>query len=59
MTATGPQAPGSRSSAAGTGVRGMTQRLAAIGGSLEAEAVDGTFTARARIPTPRSHQEAP
>lgn len=43
----------------GTGVRGMTSRLAAIGGTLEAEAVDGTFTARARIPTPRSHQEAP
>ncbi|KQQ28471.1 MULTISPECIES: sensor histidine kinase [unclassified Frondihabitans] len=35
---------------AGTGVAGMTARLAAIGGTLEAEEIDGTFMARARIP---------
>lgn len=34
----------------GTGVAGMTARLSAIGGSLEAEEIDGTFMARARIP---------
>lgn len=48
-----------RQATAGTGVRGMRSRLAAIGGGLEAEAVDGTFSARARIPVPRTtHQEA-
>ncbi|RIJ56635.1 two-component sensor histidine kinase, partial [Clavibacter lycopersici] len=35
---------------AGTGVEGMRARLAAVGGDLEAEAVDDLFTARARIP---------
>jgi signal transduction histidine kinase len=37
---------------AGTGVDGMRTRLAAVGGDLEAEAVDDVFTARARIPLP-------
>jgi len=36
----------------GTGVEGMRARLAAVGGDLEAEAVDDLFTARARIPLP-------
>jgi signal transduction histidine kinase len=38
----------------GTGVEGMRARLAAVGGDLEAEAVDDLFTARARIPLPGS-----
>jgi signal transduction histidine kinase len=36
----------------GTGVEGMRTRLAAVGGDLDAEAVDDLFTARARIPIP-------
>lgn len=39
----------------GTGVEGMRARLAAVGGDLEAEAVDDLFTARARIPLPGTH----
>ncbi|MBP2458768.1 signal transduction histidine kinase [Clavibacter michiganensis] len=39
----------------GTGVEGMRARLAAVGGDLEAEAVDDLFTARARIPLPAAH----
>ncbi|MBF4618997.1 two-component sensor histidine kinase [Clavibacter sp. VKM Ac-2873] len=39
----------------GTGVEGMRARLAAVGGDLEAEAVDDLFTARARIPLPGAH----
>ncbi|MFT2712800.1 sensor histidine kinase [Clavibacter sp. Sh2126] len=39
----------------GTGVEGMRARLAAVGGDLEAEAVDYLFTARARIPLPSAH----
>ncbi|CAQ01283.1 putative two-component system sensor kinase [Clavibacter sepedonicus] len=39
----------------GTGVDGMRARLAAVGGDLEAEAVDDLFTARARIPLPAAH----
>ena len=34
----------------GVGIAGMRTRLAAIGGTVEAEAVDEVFTARARIP---------
>jgi len=34
----------------GNGLSGMRARLAAAGGDLEAEAVDGVFAARARIP---------
>ena len=37
-------------SGSGVGISGMRTRLAAIGGTVEAEAVDGVFTARARIP---------
>jgi signal transduction histidine kinase len=37
---------------AGTGLDGMRTRLAAVGGDLDAEAVDDLFTARARIPLP-------
>ncbi|WP_043671242.1 sensor histidine kinase [Clavibacter michiganensis] len=42
----------------GTGVEGMRARLAAVGGDLEAEAVDDLFTARARIPLPATHPVA-
>jgi signal transduction histidine kinase len=34
----------------GSGIAGMRLRLAAVGGDLEAEAVDGLFTTRARVP---------
>jgi DNA-binding NarL/FixJ family response regulator/signal transduction histidine kinase len=36
----------------GSGIAGMRLRLAAVGGDLEAEAVDGLFTTRARVPPP-------
>lgn len=36
----------------GLGVDGMRARVTAVGGFLEAEALDGVFTARARIPLP-------
>ncbi|ROQ39745.1 signal transduction histidine kinase [Frondihabitans sp. PhB188] len=42
-----------------TGLKGMQARVSAVGGSLEAEAVDGTFTARARIPLPHPTEESP
>ncbi|RWZ59200.1 two-component sensor histidine kinase [Labedella populi] len=42
--------PDSAGRGTGSGIAGMRQRLAAVGGSLEAEAVDGVFSARARIP---------
>jgi signal transduction histidine kinase len=35
---------------AGSGIAGMRLRVAAVGGGVEAEAVDGVFTARARVP---------
>lgn len=38
------------SSGAGSGIAGMRLRVAAVGGGVEAEAVDGVFTARARVP---------
>lgn len=34
----------------GSGIAGMRLRLAAVGGYLEAEAVDGVFSTRARVP---------
>lgn len=36
----------------GLGIEGMRSRVAAVGGFLEAEALDRVFTARARIPLP-------
>ncbi|RWZ51066.1 two-component sensor histidine kinase [Labedella phragmitis] len=43
--------PGDRSSSgAGSGIAGMRLRVSAVGGGVEAEAVDGVFTARARVP---------
>lgn len=39
-----------RVSGTGSGIAGMRARVEAVGGSLEAEAVDGVFTARARVP---------
>lgn len=54
-----PPEPGARtgldSLRVGTGVEGMRARLSAVGGDLEAEAVDDLFTARARIPLPAAH----
>jgi signal transduction histidine kinase len=38
----------------GSGIDGMRSRVASVGGSLEAEALEGLFTARARIPAPAS-----
>jgi signal transduction histidine kinase len=43
----------------GTGLTGMAARLAAVGGTLEAEEVDGAFMARALIPSPPTAEEAP
>jgi len=49
-------APGSTGSTGtaggGLGIDGMRARVAAVGGFVEAEALDGVFTARARIPLP-------
>ncbi|BDZ51327.1 hypothetical protein GCM10025867_35680 [Frondihabitans sucicola] len=42
-------------SGGGLGVEGMRSRVAAVGGFLEAEALDGVFTARARIPLPAAN----
>jgi signal transduction histidine kinase len=42
----------SRNPGSGSGVRGMRARVEGMGGMLEAEAVDGVYTARARIPAP-------
>lgn len=39
-----------RNPGSGSGVRGMRARVEGMGGMLEAEAVDGVYTARARIP---------
>lgn len=39
-----------RNPVSGSGIAGMRTRVEAIGGSVEAEAVDGVFTARARVP---------
>lgn len=41
-----------RNPGSGSGVRGMRARVEGMGGMLEAEAVDGVYTARARIPAP-------
>jgi signal transduction histidine kinase len=46
-----PQASGA-GAGGGLGVEGMRARVAAVGGFLEAEALDDLFTARARIPLP-------
>jgi signal transduction histidine kinase len=43
-------ARGERPSGSGSGIAGMRARVEAIGGSVEAEAVDDVFTARARVP---------
>lgn len=43
-----------RNPGSGSGVRGMRARVEGMGGMLEAEAVDGVYTARARIPAPAS-----
>jgi signal transduction histidine kinase len=43
---------GPSTSAGGLGIDGMRSRVTAIGGFLEAEALDDVFTARARIPLP-------
>ncbi|RUR03268.1 sensor histidine kinase [Labedella endophytica] len=46
-----PVAPGAdTASGSGSGISGMRARVEAIGGSVEAEGVDGVFTARARVP---------
>ena len=41
----------------GQGLSGMRSRLATVGGDLEAEAVDGVFAARARIPVSENADE--
>ncbi|RKR75225.1 sensor histidine kinase [Frondihabitans australicus] len=54
-TPTPASAPAPVSTAGGgLGVAGMRARVTAVGGFLEAEALDGVFTARARIPLPRT-----
>lgn len=51
---------GGDSAGSGLGVEGMRSRLQAIGGFLEAEPVEGVFTARARVPLPAvDAKEAP
>jgi signal transduction histidine kinase len=47
-----------RNPGSGSGVRGMRARIEGMGGMLEAEAVDGIYTARARIPAPAAESAA-
>ncbi len=42
----------------GSGIAGMRLRVASVGGHLEAEAVDGVFTTRARVPFRSESREA-
>ncbi|GAA4267050.1 sensor histidine kinase [Frondihabitans peucedani] len=42
----------------GLGVEGMRARVTAVGGFLEAEGLEGVFTARARIPVPATADPA-
>jgi signal transduction histidine kinase len=44
-----------RSEGGGHGLVGMRERAALLGGSLEAEAREGRFEVRARLPIPENH----
>jgi signal transduction histidine kinase len=50
LTVTNPAPPGARAAAAGHGIVGMRERASLLGGGLEAEASDGVFRVRARLP---------
>jgi signal transduction histidine kinase len=51
VVVTNPRRPGApRRAAGGHGIVGMRERVALVGGTLDARAVDGDFRVRARLP---------
>ena len=59
LTVTNDGAPPRGSGAPGSGLVGLTERLAEVGGSLSATADDGVFTLRATVPVPAADSMAP
>jgi signal transduction histidine kinase len=50
LTVENPTRPGTSPGGAGNGIVGMRERAALLGGSLDAEASDGSFRVQARLP---------